>query len=158
MKRLYLILIMVFGLSGIALATPLRMDYSVSDLGGGIYDYEFALVLDNNDSSWSAGQGWGWIIFGDAPFPNQKIESLLRVGCPIHCPVICHSLFGGGEIFEHEAVPPKNVETCTIGEKNWHKVAADGLLMSDLLNVLLDLLPFQPKNGETDDQARVSLY
>lgn len=50
-----------------ASSTPLRMDYSVTDLGGGLFDYEFELILDNNDGSWAAGQGWRWIIFGDSP-------------------------------------------------------------------------------------------
>ncbi len=45
-------------------ATPLRLDYSVTDLGGGIYDYGFSLVLDNHDGSWETGHGWGWIVFG----------------------------------------------------------------------------------------------
>jgi hypothetical protein len=44
-------------------ATPLRLDYSVTAIGGG-YEYDFQLVLDNNDSSWSAGQNFNWIVFG----------------------------------------------------------------------------------------------
>jgi hypothetical protein len=46
-------------------ATPLALSYEISDLGGGLYDYEFELVMDNNDGSWSAGQTWNWLIFGD---------------------------------------------------------------------------------------------
>lgn len=53
-------------LAATAEAGPLRLDYAVTDLGGGLYDYEFTLVLDNADSSWAPGQGWGWLIFGDA--------------------------------------------------------------------------------------------
>lgn len=49
-----------------AQAAPLRMDYIVTDLGGGTYDYEFKLTLDNNDGTWSAGQEWTWIVWGDA--------------------------------------------------------------------------------------------
>lgn len=51
---------------GIAQATPLRLDYAVNDIGGGQFNYEFSLVLDNNDNSWASGQGWRWFIFGDA--------------------------------------------------------------------------------------------
>lgn len=45
-------------------ASPLRMDYIVNPSGGG-YSYDFRLILDNSDSSWSPGQGWNWLIFGD---------------------------------------------------------------------------------------------
>jgi hypothetical protein len=60
-----------------AQATPLRMDYSVTDLGGGLYDYEFQLVLDNNDGTWSAGQGWRWIVFGDAPVAPSPLSNFV---------------------------------------------------------------------------------
>ena len=56
--------VLVLGLTAVAQATPLRLDYSVTDLGGGLYDYNFILVLDNNDSSWAAGQNFNWIIWG----------------------------------------------------------------------------------------------
>lgn len=45
---------------------PLRMDYLYQDIGGGVYDYQFWLKLDNHDNSWVAGQGWAWLIWGDA--------------------------------------------------------------------------------------------
>jgi hypothetical protein len=51
-------------LPSVALATPLRMDYLYTDIGG-VYEYEFWLTLDNNDSTWSPGHGWGWLIWGD---------------------------------------------------------------------------------------------
>ena len=35
-------------------ATPLSMDYVVTDIGGGTYQYDFTLTLDNNDGSWVA--------------------------------------------------------------------------------------------------------
>ncbi|MFM9996871.1 MAG: hypothetical protein ACKVU4_13850 [Phycisphaerales bacterium] len=54
-------------MAGTASATPFRMDYCKTDLGGGLYRYEITLTLDNNDGSWFAGQGIGWIIFGDIP-------------------------------------------------------------------------------------------
>jgi hypothetical protein len=45
-------------------ATPLRMDYTISDLGA-TYRYDFTLTLDNHDATWAPGQEWDWIIFGD---------------------------------------------------------------------------------------------
>ena len=60
------------GIAGSAAATPLRMDYCVTDIGGGLFQYEITLTLDNNDSSWSAGQGFGWFIFGDIPGPGTS--------------------------------------------------------------------------------------
>lgn len=49
-----------------ALAGPLTMTYTKSTLAGGLYGYDFALTLDNHDGSWSAGQQWDWIIFGES--------------------------------------------------------------------------------------------
>jgi hypothetical protein len=52
--------------TGRAEATPLRLEYTVQNSGGGLFDYDFRLSVDNNDGSYVAGQGWRWIIFGDA--------------------------------------------------------------------------------------------
>lgn len=46
-------------------ATPLRVDYTINNLGGGTYQYDFSFILDNNDGSWVSGQSWDWFIFGD---------------------------------------------------------------------------------------------
>ena len=69
-KRVFALLIVVSIISvciaGRTEATPIRLDYQITDLGGGLYDYEFTLVLDDHDSSWAAGQGWTLVCFGDA--------------------------------------------------------------------------------------------
>ena len=64
MKKVLIVLAAV-AVSSTAYAHPLRMDYTVTDLGG-LYDYEFYFTLDDNDHSWTYGQGWGWVIIGDA--------------------------------------------------------------------------------------------
>lgn len=46
-------------------ASPLRLDYSITDLGGSLYDYDFILSVDDHDGSFQVGQGWNWITFGD---------------------------------------------------------------------------------------------
>lgn len=52
-------------------AVPLTLYYQVTPGAAvGTYNYDFTLVLDNNDSSWVSGQGWGWLIFGDVPSPG----------------------------------------------------------------------------------------
>ena len=56
----------ILGQMSLAQASPLNLDYTVTDLGSGLYDYNFVLTLDNNDNSWQPGQGWSWLIFGDA--------------------------------------------------------------------------------------------
>ena len=48
-------------------ATPLRMDYTTTDLGGS-YLYDFTLTLDNHDGSWALGKQWDWINFGDTDY------------------------------------------------------------------------------------------
>ncbi|MDR7269657.1 hypothetical protein J2X20_002286 [Pelomonas saccharophila] len=49
-----------------AAAAPLTLTYTKSALAGGLYGYDFRLTLDNHDGSWSAGQQWDWIIFGES--------------------------------------------------------------------------------------------
>ena len=54
-------------------ALPLRLDYTVTPTGLN-YQYDFTLVLDNHDNSWTPGQAFNWLIVGDthsapSPFP-----------------------------------------------------------------------------------------
>lgn len=58
----------------IATATPLRLEYSVTDLGGGVNEYEFNLSLDDNDDSWTTGQGWALLVFGDVPSGTSPLN------------------------------------------------------------------------------------
>lgn len=46
-----------------AAASPLKMTYTVTDVGSQ-YQYDFKLTLDNNDGSWVSGQQWDWLVFG----------------------------------------------------------------------------------------------
>jgi hypothetical protein len=66
-------------------ASPLSMDYWVVDIGGGLYEYDFTLVLDNHDSSWAPGQGWDWLIFGDQMDAPSPIDDF--VGDPGDLPI-----------------------------------------------------------------------
>ncbi|MFZ4507774.1 MAG: hypothetical protein ACOYON_08790 [Fimbriimonas sp.] len=52
---------------------PTSLCYKVTDFGGGIYFYEFTLTLDNNDSSWVAGQSWDWLVFGEAKYASSPL-------------------------------------------------------------------------------------
>lgn len=58
-----------FGFIGAMFASNLHADvldlyYKKVDLGGS-YQYDFKLVVTNNDSSFAPGQGFNWITFGD---------------------------------------------------------------------------------------------
>jgi hypothetical protein len=53
------------GAAAPALAVPLTMEYAKTAIGGGLFQYDFTLTLDNHDGSWVAGQEWDWIVFGD---------------------------------------------------------------------------------------------
>lgn len=67
--------LLVFGAvvgAGSLSAVPMTMYYQVTDLGGGVYQYDFTVHVDNNDSSFQQGQGWPWMIFGDAPSPGPS--------------------------------------------------------------------------------------
>src|ERR1022692_4248315 len=56
--------VLIAGLASVADATPLRMDYTVTDLGTGSYQYDFQVSLDNHDNTWATGQGWDWVFYG----------------------------------------------------------------------------------------------
>lgn len=63
--------------AGSSLATPLSLDYSTTTTTTGRYHYEFELTLDNHDLSWKAGQGFGWLIFGDAQASQSPLTNFL---------------------------------------------------------------------------------
>ena len=67
MKQLIICIVfsMTLLVSGLAQASPLRLEYRVTAIDGGLYDYEFTLIVDNNDGSFTQGNTWGWITFGD---------------------------------------------------------------------------------------------
>ena len=71
--RYLLVLSAVLVICAGATATPLTMEWQVTDMGGGMYDYEFWLTLDNHDNSWNPGQGWGWLIIGDAESQDSPL-------------------------------------------------------------------------------------
>ncbi len=48
-----------------AAASPLTLSYRIVPLDDGRFRYRFTLELDNHDSTWEAGQGFGWVVFGD---------------------------------------------------------------------------------------------
>ncbi|MCC6661560.1 MAG: hypothetical protein IT437_11820 [Phycisphaerales bacterium] len=51
--------------AGAAIAQPqIDMKYTVTDIGGGQFAYNFTLAPNAN---WAAGMGWRWLIFGDEP-------------------------------------------------------------------------------------------
>ena len=54
----------LLALPAIASAQSLLLEYSVEDIGGGLYQYEFCL---STDDGWAPGMGWRWFIFGDEP-------------------------------------------------------------------------------------------
>jgi hypothetical protein len=71
--RCVLVLVALALICGTAAATPLTMQWNVTDIGGGMYDYEFWLTLDDNDHTWQQGQGWGWLIVADAQSADSPL-------------------------------------------------------------------------------------
>lgn len=60
-----------------AFAQPLRLDYEVTPLGGGVFNYDFSFVNDNNDGSWSPGQSFRWFVFGDVPSGSSPLTNFI---------------------------------------------------------------------------------
>ena len=96
--RPFMIAIAVGSVAALALlpssarATPLRLDYIVTNIGGGLFDYEFFLTVDNNDNTYAAGQGWRWLIFGD--IQNAPTNLTNFVGDPGDLPIGPWTFYG----------------------------------------------------------------
>ena len=54
------------------MASPVTMSYCATQNSGGTFDYTFTITLDNNDGTWTAGYGIGWIVFGDVQSPGPS--------------------------------------------------------------------------------------
>ena len=81
-----------------AFAQPLRLDYEVTPLGGGVFNYDFSFVNDNNDGSWSSGQSFRWFVFGDVPFGGTPPLTSF-IGDPtsfVNSPYTSFTTSGGG--------------------------------------------------------------
>jgi hypothetical protein len=72
---------LVLGSSAKAQDGPsLSLDYTVSSTGGGLYLYNFTLGIDASSGSFSAGQGWGWVVFGDTMNAPSPLSDFSLVG------------------------------------------------------------------------------
>lgn len=74
MKKLLFALPVLF-VSGVASAADLKLSYVKTDIGGGLFSYDFTLGVDISASAFVPGSGWGWLIFGDAAFPGPSLMS-----------------------------------------------------------------------------------
>ena len=61
----------VFMVANAAHAIPFSLFYTLSDIGGGQFQYDFELVLDNNDGSHTAGDGYNWFSIGSGFTPGS---------------------------------------------------------------------------------------
>lgn len=55
-------------------APPLTLRYSVSDRADGTYRYVFVLTLDDPKGTWTLGDAYGWLIFGDRQSGKSAFE------------------------------------------------------------------------------------
>lgn len=126
---------LVLTVSGFANATPIALNYDVSDIGGGLFNYEFSLVLDNNDNSWAAGQGWGWFIFGDSTNSPSPLTNF--VGDTSDLPIGPWSSFtysSGGHNGPTLGSPLNYWIPAAIGEVlNWSGTSTANLAQGELL-------------------------
>lgn len=64
----FLFAFVVWCVASTAQAVPLRLDYTVTDLSNGTYQYDFDLVTDNSDGDFVSGTSFDWFIIGATPF------------------------------------------------------------------------------------------
>ncbi len=118
-----------------ASASPLTLDYSVEPTAGGKYEYDFSLLLDDHDQSWKPGQGFDWLVFGDAQSTSSRIQDFtLTSSLPVGpwTSLGWTSGFHNGPTFE----PPTNaywVPTAVDDELSWSGLSATDLGQGQLL-------------------------
>ena len=80
-----------------ASATPIRLDYEITDLGGGVYNYDFTFIVDNNDGSWASGQTFRWFVLGDVvPGPSPLTNFVGDVNSFVNSPYTGFGMTSGG--------------------------------------------------------------
>jgi hypothetical protein len=60
------------GLAVASQAASLNLFYSVNPIGGGLYNYDMTLAVDESVTPWSSGMGWSWVTFGDVTSGNTS--------------------------------------------------------------------------------------
>lgn len=60
----------VFMAASSAQAIPISLFYDVTDIGGGQFQYDFEMVLDNNDGTHNAGDQYDWFSIGSGITPR----------------------------------------------------------------------------------------
>jgi hypothetical protein len=74
------LLISMGGFIQAAEASALSMSYDIIDSGSGLYTYDFTLKLDNHDTSWTPGESFDWLVFGDAVSTYDSFGNLINQG------------------------------------------------------------------------------
>ncbi len=136
MKKLLAFLVFFFLAISNLQATPLRMDYTVQDLGSSLYRYDFSLILDNNDDSWNSGEGWGGVVFGDhvtsSPLTNFVGDTSSLPAGPWTSFGLCSGSHNGYILLEMDAYwnPAAYGETITWSGSSTADLAQGELLFS----------------------------
>jgi len=77
-------------------AGVLTLNYSTANVGGGYYQYDFTLILTNQDGSFLSGQNFNWIIFGDVPVGLSPINDFGLISSSFPDPNMLLSKSSGG--------------------------------------------------------------
>jgi len=123
-------------------ASPFRLDYTTTDLGGS-YEYDFTLTVDNNDNSYVSGQGWGWFIFGDQMnAPSPIADFVLTSAAPAPWTYLTGSSgYHNGPTF----APVLSYWTPALGDVlTWSGTSATRVQQGGLLFSTLATSPFNP--------------
>lgn len=99
--------------SGTSRADVLDLFYMKNDVGGGMFQYDFKLIVANDDGSYLIGQGFNWIIFGDVPAAESTLPDFLLINETFPNPIMSFSFSGGG----HNG--PTFIDSVNLGTDGW---------------------------------------
>lgn len=151
-----LALILLLGVFNSANASLLTMEYELTDLNNGEYQYDFTLVLDNNDNTWVPGMGWDWITFGDiasntSPFADFTFQSY----DPLITPTFSSGVHNGPTLAMIDGSPAGATWMPAVGDFiQWSGTSSNYLGQGDLLwSSLVRSGAAQPINFEIANQT-----
>lgn len=76
-------------------AGVLSLNYSTASVGGGLYRYDFTLILSNQSGTYVSGQNFNVIIFGDALNATSPIADFVPISSSFPNPDMVYATTSG---------------------------------------------------------------
>ena len=143
--------------TSVVFADVTQMTYRKTDIGGGTFQYDFTWTLTNDDGTYLPGQGFNWIIFGDASSSTSTLDDFVLLSETFPNPNLGFTFSSGG----HNG--PTFLDTVNISTDGWIPTGVGDSVMwsgTSLHNVPNGAILFSsliPINGANAPNFQVAL-